>query len=86
MPAPKNVKRLIVEDSGWKEKKTGVSCVTDYERTIKFNVDPMPTEDMKNVMDWLHKDGCPGWTGVRATKQVHASATWTFTTTMDSSG
>lgn len=72
---------IVVEDSGWKGRSGG-RCITDYTRSVLFNVAPT-MEELALFREMLSLDKSPGWTGIGCRKL--GVAQFTFTTTMDSS-
>ena len=76
-------------DTGWTDSPTSIHRrgIHDYVRYIGFNSEPSESM-LKELVDFLLENDCPGWTGIRATKIVHlgtANFEYKFTTTWDSS-
>jgi hypothetical protein len=56
--------------------------IRDYFRIITFERD-LSNIEMKTLLEWLRKDKCPGWTGVRYNRK--SKGIYLFSTTWDSS-
>jgi hypothetical protein len=75
----------IVEDSGWKDASTSIHerGIHDFQRRIKYERE-LTAEQLENVVSWLARKDCPGYTGIT----VHRSpgfSEYTFSTCWDSS-
>lgn len=59
-------RQFIIEDTGWRAKPTCLIGFEGWVRYITFAMNPVPTAMMKEVMDWVTRDGCPGKLGITA--------------------
>jgi hypothetical protein len=75
----------ILNDTQWNMNKTSSipqRGIRDYSRTIEFDRD-LTSEELNLLKQFLARDGCPGWTGVRSIRLK--TGVYKFNTTWDSS-
>ena len=77
MAAPKHIAELVVYDSGW--IATWLTGDT-FRRQIKFRMHPLSEELLKEILQWLRTDACPGDGSVVGRQNFQMSAGWEFFT------
>lgn len=74
----------VKKDTGWWCYNYSERGIADYKREIEFD-SSIDEKSLLELCTFLHKNNCPGWTGVSARNYGGKSSYFVFSTCWDSS-